>query len=247
MKELFIALLLWALPVHAADQQGTATILDGDTVVIATTTFRLDGIDAPELDQQCLDEKGEYWACGVLARHRLIAIIDGREMRCVDKGEDTVHKNRRIGQCVVGDTELNEWLVREGWAINFEPYAKGRFKNAEEDARTAKRGMWNGCFVAPQDFRRWNRNGAVLLGTVCNVNVVQVARSKLFPDDVTMPLGCAVPVKAKVTRRGYPFRGIYHVSGCSSYQKTTPNRWFCSEQDAKDAGFRKAFNCWGKG
>ena len=41
---------------------------------------------------------------------------------------------------------------------------------------------------------------------------------------------------------------IYHVSGCGSYEKTTIDkskgeRWFCSEQDALDAGWRKALNC----
>ena len=32
--------------------------------------------------------------------------------------------------------------------------------------------------------------------------------------------------------------------GCPSYPATTrPDRWFCSEDDAQAAGFRKAYNC----
>jgi hypothetical protein len=34
---------------------------------------------------------------------------------------------------------------------------------------------------------------------------------------------------------------IAHLGEC--YQTTTPNRWFCSEEEARAARFRKAFNC----
>jgi len=38
--------------------------------------------------------------------------------------------------------------------------------------------------------------------------------------------------------------GIYHIQACRSYAPVTkPDRWFCSEEDAKAAGFRKAYNC----
>ncbi|MDD5075378.1 MAG: S-layer homology domain-containing protein, partial [Candidatus Peribacteraceae bacterium] len=41
---------------------------------------------------------------------------------------------------------------------------------------------------------------------------------------------------------------IYHLPGCSSYDKTTIDEstgehWFCSEQEATAAGWRKARNC----
>ncbi len=41
---------------------------------------------------------------------------------------------------------------------------------------------------------------------------------------------------------------IYHVQGCGSYSQTkidegVGERWFCSEQEAVDAGWRKAENC----
>jgi len=41
---------------------------------------------------------------------------------------------------------------------------------------------------------------------------------------------------------------IYHLPGCGSYNATKINeadgeRWFCSEQEARDAGWRKAENC----
>ncbi len=41
---------------------------------------------------------------------------------------------------------------------------------------------------------------------------------------------------------------IYHLPGCASYKATiidtaSGERWFCSEKEAKDAGWRKAKNC----
>ena len=41
---------------------------------------------------------------------------------------------------------------------------------------------------------------------------------------------------------------IYHTSNCMSYEKTQIDeskgeRWFCSEQEAINAGWRKATNC----
>ncbi|MFA6096841.1 MAG: hypothetical protein WC788_04405 [Candidatus Paceibacterota bacterium] len=41
---------------------------------------------------------------------------------------------------------------------------------------------------------------------------------------------------------------IYHLSNCLSYAKTTIDeskgeRWFCSENEAINAGWRKAKNC----
>ena len=59
-----------------------------------------------------------------------------------------------------------------------------------------------------------------------------------------MPAGC--PIKGKLAYRAWPFHiGIYHTEGCGSYQRTKRNeRWFCSEDEAKEAGFRKSFACW---
>lgn len=41
---------------------------------------------------------------------------------------------------------------------------------------------------------------------------------------------------------------IYHTIGCNSYEKTTIDKskgekYFCSEQEALKAGWRKALNC----
>ena len=203
------------------------------------TKFRLDGIDAPEVDQNCLDAEGALYACGLKATQELKAYIAGRPIQCSDRGPDTAYRKRRIGQCSVEGIDLHHWLVQQGWAINFEPYAKERFKVDEADARAGQFGMWKGCFVAPRDFRRWNKRTATLLGPNCPED----ARERLFPDDPRMPAGCEI--KAKYALRAWPHRGIYHLPGCGSYRRTSkPERWFCSEEDAAAAGFRASYTCW---
>jgi endonuclease YncB( thermonuclease family) len=42
---------------RAGDVAGTSRIVGGDTLTIAAAKVRLEGIDAPETDQVCLDER----------------------------------------------------------------------------------------------------------------------------------------------------------------------------------------------
>jgi len=185
---------------------------DADTLTIEGVRFRLDGIDAPELDQPCLDSVGEVYFCGRKAYEELQKFIANRVLRCDDKGADRRRQNRRIGQCSVDNVDLQRWLITNGWAIPFEPYAKGRFKDDGIDARGLRAGLWDGCFVAPQDFRYWRKGSATLLGMACPAD----ARDKLFPDDPRMPPGC--PIKAKFALRAIGYEGIYHLPACRSYQ-----------------------------
>ena len=48
-----------------------ARIVDGDTLAIGETKIRLEGIDAPESDQLCLDRNAVKWNCGIAARDPL--------------------------------------------------------------------------------------------------------------------------------------------------------------------------------
>ena len=241
MRALIVALLLaMAGPCVAAE----IAVTDGDTLRLGSTTFRLDGVDAPEIDQTCLDQGGDVWPCGVAARDRLSAYIANRAVRCEDAGPDPDHKHRRIGICSIeGEaTTLNEWLIREGWAIKFEPSAKGRFTAEETDARESRRGLWSGCFAEPRDLRGWNLNGARLVGGGCQPGHQNRTRDKLFRVDRPMPPGC--PIKAKLALRAVGYDGIYYLPACASYQRLKRvNRWFCSEEDAAAAGFRKPLTC----
>src|SRR6202158_6480557 len=94
-------------------------VKDGATLQFGEVTYRLDGIDAPELDQICIDEHADPWACGVEARDQLGNLIGGRQVRCEDLGLGTSYKKRHIGICTVeGESaSLNQLLVRQGLAL----------------------------------------------------------------------------------------------------------------------------------
>jgi hypothetical protein len=134
-------------------------------------------------------------------------------------------------------------LVRQGLALHLEPSATGRFKEEEAGAKDNRRGLWKGCFVAPQEFRHGKKDGA-LLGASCRTDKDREIRGVLFPDDTAMPPGCSIKGKFAARARVTGNIGVYHLQACRSYPALTkPDRWFCTEEDAQAAGFRKAYNC----
>jgi endonuclease YncB( thermonuclease family) len=74
-----IVLSAWLVlsPVYAADLTGVPRIVDGDTLAIGSTKFRLLGIDAPETDQFCVNGNGDHWTCGIGARDQRAVHIGG--------------------------------------------------------------------------------------------------------------------------------------------------------------------------
>jgi endonuclease YncB( thermonuclease family) len=240
--------LLAAILLILSSGPGWATdviIKDGGTLQLGGTIYKLDGIDAPDFDQVCVDEHADPWACGVEARDRLTKLVEKRDVRCDDLGPDPAYSKRRIGICRIDGepTSLNQLMVREGYALNFEPSAKDRFRPDEAEARDHQQGLWKGCFAAPQEFRHRIAKGA-LLGASCRSDRDSELRAILFPDDPAMPPGCAIKAKISLRARVTGNVGVYHLQGCRSYAALTkPSRWFCSEDDAQAAGFRRAYNC----
>jgi endonuclease YncB( thermonuclease family) len=81
----FVTCLAYSLA-QAADLSGVPRIVDGDTLAIGATRVRLEGIDAPETDQVCLNANGAHWTCGIDARDQLAAHIAGRNIECTSHG-----------------------------------------------------------------------------------------------------------------------------------------------------------------
>ena len=80
--------------------------------------------------------------------------------------------------------------------------------------------MWRGKFIAPWEWRRGKRLQA--------------------PASLDSAAGCLI--KGNIAKSGEP---IYHVPGGQYYERTKIDpskgeRWFCSEKDAKDAGWRRS-------
>lgn len=230
------ALLLWPAFAEAADIVGTPTIFDGDTVQFGSQRLRLGAMASPEIDQQCLNEKGEPWACGIAARDALKAYAGNKQWTCQPIGS-TQH-GRVVGRCTAGGEDVEKWMVRNGWGLASAREAKG-YGADEAEARTSKAGLWAGAFVSPRDWRNRSAN-AMVLGAL-KVTPAKKALLLRSAHGANPPSpDCAI--KANVNRSGVC---IFHQPGGRYYAKIKMddpekgNRWFCTVAEAKASNCRE--------
>src|SRR5437899_2312855 len=72
-------------------------VKDGDTLQLDGVTYRLDGVDAPEIDQICINDYADPWACGAEAREQLATLIGKRGLHCEDRGPDKSFSKWHLG------------------------------------------------------------------------------------------------------------------------------------------------------
>lgn len=147
-----LSALLWH-PAQAAEIAGVATVIDGDTLEVRGERIRLHGIDAPESAQSC-EAGGKAWRCGQQASLALADRIGRLPVRCETFQRDRY--KRIIAICRQGETNLNRWMVRNGWALAYRRYSTD-YVAAENEARQTELGIWQGRFVPPWDWRRGKR------------------------------------------------------------------------------------------
>jgi len=148
------ALLLLVL--GATIEAKTVSVESGDSLLVSDAAgqqiqIRLNGIDAP-------DEKQPY---AKEAKEALAKLVQDQQLKIETSGEDRY--KRTIGNVLVGETNVNQKLVRDGWAWWFRRYAPDdkALEAAEKEAREAKRGLWaDPSPVAPWDFRQQERDRA---------------------------------------------------------------------------------------
>jgi endonuclease YncB( thermonuclease family) len=160
MKRLFplVAALLSTIgPVLADDLTGQASTIDGDTIEIHGTRIRLWGIDAPESTQLCRGEDSLQYRCGAKAANDLDAFIARRSVSCTPISLDQY--GRTVATCTVDGTDLGQWLVRNGLALDWPNYSHGMYDKIQREAEHAGRGMWSGSYVAPWLYRTCIRAG----------------------------------------------------------------------------------------
>ncbi len=145
-----LAVMLAALTLAAPAQAGEARVIDGDGLEIAEVTYRLWGIDAPEIGQDC-ERDGTRYPCGEIARDMLRALIGGDPVTCEKVDEDRY--GRTVARCAVGGRDLGSMMVNAGWALDFERYSGGHYAFEEDQARQADRGLWAGDFTPPWEWR----------------------------------------------------------------------------------------------
>jgi endonuclease YncB( thermonuclease family) len=138
-----------SLILKAEDVSKFLTVSDGDGFLVAGLRIRLFGLDAPEIDQSCLDEMGKSWPCGEKARWRLFEILSGNEIEV--RVIDVDCYGRLLAVCYINDDDIGAIMVREGFAVCF---GSKRYKKDEDEAIKQRRGMWSGAYETPQSWRK---------------------------------------------------------------------------------------------
>ncbi|MCC5978886.1 MAG: thermonuclease family protein [Salinarimonas sp.] len=219
---------------------GPVRVVDGDTIRLGDHRIRLHGIDAPESDQACLDAQGAPWACGDAATERLAAMIGADPVHCIERDID--HYRRIIGECFAGVTNLNAALVAEGLAFAYRRFSMD-YAALEDEARSEARGIWAGTVQAPWDHRRDPQH--LLTQQVAATGSTLFAQEQVVARNDRSgyhPPGDCV-IKGNINRRG---ERIYHTPSSPWYSRTRVDksrgqRWFCSEEEARAAGWRAPY------
>jgi endonuclease YncB( thermonuclease family) len=221
---------------QAAEFSGVPGVVDGDTLTIGATKVRLEGIDAPETDQVCLNAKGSHWACGIDARDQLASYIGGRVINCVPNGNDRYR--RVLGTCSLGAENLNQWMVEQGWALAYVRYSLA-YVRAEQAARANQRGLWQGAFIAPWDWRHRNKQTFILGAFKVPLDAQKLL---LAPSGTEGALSPECLIKGSISRNG---ERIYHMPDQKFYatidmNRNSGRRWFCTPEEAEAAGWRRS-------
>ncbi len=96
---ILIVTFFLAQPLNSTEINGVPKIIDGDTLHINNKKIRLEGIDAPEIKQQCKKpflkisaiigfEFNKNYPCGVIAKKKLIDKINNSEIKCISSSKD---------------------------------------------------------------------------------------------------------------------------------------------------------------
>jgi endonuclease YncB( thermonuclease family) len=236
MRILF-AILVFLLPAmaQAADISGIAKVREGDTVQIGNSRIRLGGIDAPSVDQLCLNNDGERWTCGIAARDELIKHADNKTWTC--HVVQTDRRGRAVARCEVDGEDIQKWMVKSGWALSYLRFSHD-YDADEKAAREAKAGMWQGAFIAPWDWRIRNKKTLILGAAKPPPNAHAILLASASGPVAPSP-DCTI--KGNVNGSG---ECIYHKPTSRWYaqirmQISKGTRWFCSVDEAEAAGCRE--------
>ena len=74
-------------------------------------------------------------------------------MSCKWKNKDRY--KRFIAECFKNKTNINRWMVRNGYAVAYKKYSR-KYLTFENLAKDDKLGIWIGSFQMPWEWRREN-------------------------------------------------------------------------------------------
>ena len=230
-------------------------VIDGDTADVRLQSgpirIRFYGIDAPEHNQPF----------GLAATKALRSLIEKEELEIEPVGQDRY--DRMVARVLVAGKDINAAMLARGYAWAYRKYL-GQVPGAEHyceleaEARAAGRGVWVGDpedWQPPWDFRHLRRGDSVPAVSYagetaarCRATIGHQTRDDAggaapLPGAGSPPAaGCRI--KGNINSKG---DRIYHVPGSPDYENTKIDeskgeRWFCSVEEAREAGWRAPKN-----
>lgn len=197
-------------------------VIDGDTIKVdGDIRVRLLGIDAPEKGECFYEESG----------NELEGLIAGEYVRLEKDVSGTDSYGRLLRYVFLPDEDpwtddifVNDYMLRNGYATTLLGPPNNRYQQqfvvSREQALMQETGIWGSCDMGVE--------GDILR---------QENEPPLNPD-------CAI--KGNISEKGYG--RIYLIPGCDNYNRVKIDfrkgeQYFCTEEEAQAADFRKATNC----
>lgn len=202
-------------PREAADAsivEGRGVALAGDRLRVSGKVLVLDGIEAPDAEQTCTKESGKTWRCGEEAREELGDILRKRRVRC--EVTETLQSGLVKGRCLQDGKDVAAALVAKG-SVFAEAGFFASYSSIESAAREARLGLWDGTQMRPSAWRD---------------AVWAEAQAKA-------PGGCPIKARASSGAKTYVVPWSRDYDGVRIDQ-ARGDRWFCSEDEAKSAGWK---------
>ena len=163
-----MALALWSAQPDPTDTLPLVQVIDGDSIAVthegSRLVIRLTGLDAVEYRQDCARADGSRWPCGQEARTALARLAGRGPLHCALAAQDKYR--RTLATCRTrpepDGIDLSAEMIRLGWAV-----ATGDTYLPEEgEAELARRGIWQGAFERPVNWRAAQEHPAPLTGGV---------------------------------------------------------------------------------
>jgi micrococcal nuclease len=234
----------------AMDLHKVVKVVDGDTVDVdidgKTERIRIIGINTPET----VDPRKLVECFGKEASARAKQLLDGKSVRLeADPSQGERDKYDRLLRFVFLEdgTDFGNTMIKDGYAHEYtydSPYKyQSEYRAAQRDAESGKRGLWadNACPVAKTTVTPPPPAAPAPQPTPVTPPPPPVPTPAPAPSPA--PTSCVIKGNISSSKEK-----IYHMPGCGSYNQTAIDtsageRWFCSEQEAVTAGWRKAKNC----
>ena len=151
---------------------------------------------------------------------------------CVYRAPETIRFERHCADAethrvqAYADLESEDGRARV-LVLTYRRYSRA-YVDEEASARSARRGPWRGDFVAPWDWRQGERLEGTATRSVRDSGSSSGAGNCRIKDNI-----------------GSGGARIYHMPGDQHYERTRISRskgerWFCSEAQARAAGWRRA-------